>query len=150
MANKTAKEWLKRARDAGKRLKALEESKCRAYDRATAATMPLRRDFAGSAGNCTSDSKNDAYANLSVEVDKQKAEIDRICAEITHVIGQVDDNILATLLTEYYINGRSWKEVAAAINYDYGYMIRHLHPKALREIEQMIKRKSQITHSSVL
>ncbi len=141
MDNMSAKDWLKRARDAGKRLKALEESKRRAYDRATAATRALRLDFAGSAGNFTSSSKNDTYTVLSDEVDRQKDEIDRICAEITRVIGQVDDNILATLLTEYYVNDRSWGEVAAAINYDYGYMIRRLHPKALQKIEQLIKRK---------
>ncbi len=138
MANMSAKEWLKRARDAGKRLKALEESKCRAYDRATAATGVLRRDFAGSACNCTSDSKNDAYANLSVVVDKQKAEIDRICAEITCVIGQMDDNILATLLTEYYVNGKTMEEVAK----DIGYTPRHtsrLHKKALQELSKYVR-----------
>ncbi len=138
MANMSAKEWLSRARKAEIRLKALEESKRRAYDRVTATTMPLRRDFAGSAGNCTSDSKNDAYANLSAEVDRQKDEVDRICAEITRVIGQMDDNVLATLLTEYYVNGKTMEEVAK----DIGYTPRHtsrLHKKALQELSKYVR-----------
>ncbi len=142
MENITAKEWLSRARNAEKRLKALEESKRRAYDRATATTRALRRDFGGSSGNFTSGSKSDSYAVLSAEVDRQGDEVNKKCAEVTRVIGQVEDNILATLLTEYYVNGRSWTEVAVAINYDYGYMIRCLHPKALQKIEQLIKRES--------
>ncbi len=137
MANMTAKEWLSRARKAEMRLRALEESKRRAYERATSAVAPIRDGYVH---NSTSENKSEAYANLSIEVDKQKDEVDRICAEVTKVIGQVRDNILATLLTEYYVNGRTWREVAAAINYDYDYTIRNIHPKALREIEQLIKR----------
>ncbi len=140
MANMTAKEWLLRVRKAEMRLKALEESKQKAYARATAATRALRRDFAGSSGNFTSGDKNDAYIVLSAEIDRQKERIDRICAEITQVIGQMDDNVLATLLTEYYVNGKTWKKVAAVINYDYNYTIRCKHPEALREIERLIKR----------
>ncbi len=139
MDNMSAKDWLKRARDAGKRLKALEESKRRAYDRATAATRTLRRDFAGSAGNFTSDSKSDTYAVLSDEVDKQIAEINRICAEIARVISQVDDNILATLLTEYYVNGKSWDEVAVCIGYCYQDTVQRKHPAALKKIDRLLE-----------
>ncbi len=138
MGNMTAKTWLKRARDAERRLKALEESKRRAYDRATSATRALRLDFEGSSGNSSSDNKSDSYVVLSAEVDRQRDEVDRICAEITRVIGQVDDNILATLLTEYYVNGRSWAEVAAAINYSTRSVTR-LHKKALAAVQGILK-----------
>ncbi len=137
MANMTVKEWLSRARNAEARLNALEESKRRAYDHATSGTRALRRDFAGSSGNSTSDSKNDVYAVLSVEVDRQKDEVDRICAEITHVIGQVEDNVLATLLTEYYVNGRTWDEVAEVTNYSTRYVHR-LHKKAIEAVRGIL------------
>ncbi len=137
MANMTAKEWLSRARDTEKRLKALRESKRRAYDRATEAAMAPRHDFADSLGNFASGNESNAYTVLSGEADRQRDEVDRICAEITRVIGQVDDNILATLLTEYYVNGRSWAEVAAAINYSTRSVTR-LHKKALAAVQGIL------------
>ncbi len=71
-------------------------------------------------------------------MDKQKAEIDRICAEITRVIGQVDDNILATILTEYYVNDRSWDEVADVINYSSRNVAR-LHKRALAQVQRVLE-----------
>ncbi len=136
MANMTAKEWLSRARNAEKRLKALEESKRRAYERATSAVAPIRDGYVH---NSTSENKSEAYANLSVEVDKQKDEVDRICAEVTKVIGYVHDNILATLLTEYYVNGKTWNEVAVCIGYSYHDTVQRKHPAALQKIDRLLK-----------
>ncbi len=58
--------------------------------------------------------------------------------EITTVIGQVQDIILATLLAERYINGRSWRGVAEAINYSTRH-VRRLHRKALDAVQDILE-----------
>ncbi len=138
MANMTAKEWLSRARNARMRLKALEESKRRAYERATSGTRALRHDFTGLSGNFTSGSKSDSYAVLSAEVDRQKDEVNKKCAEVTRVIARVEDNILATLLTEYYVNGKTWSETAEVIHYSTRH-VHKLHEKAVEAVQVILE-----------
>lgn len=136
MADLTAKEWLSQARHINERIKALEESKRRAYERATSAVAPIRDGYVH---NSTPGSKSEAYAILSKEVDRQVEELNKKKAEITKVIGHVGDNILATLLTEYYVNGKTWEEVAVCIGYCYQDTIQRKHPAALRKIDRILK-----------
>ncbi len=58
--------------------------------------------------------------------------------EITTVIGQVQDVILATLLTEYYVNGKTWEAVAVIINYSTRHVYR-LHRKALDAVQGILE-----------
>ncbi len=58
--------------------------------------------------------------------------------EITTVIGQVQDVILATLLAERYINGRSWRGVAYVLNYSTRH-VRRLHKKALEVVQGILE-----------
>ena len=76
---------------------------------------------------------------LADSVRAQEDNLNRVRSEILDAIGMVEDNTLATLLTEYYINNRTWEEVAVALNYSWEHIIRCLHPKALRKIEDIIK-----------
>ncbi len=136
MANMTAKEWLSQARHMEKRLKALEESKQRAYERATSAVAPIRDGYVH---NSTSENKSNSYVILSDEVDRQAEALNEKKAEITKVIGQVQDNLLATLLTEYYVNGKTWNEVAICIGYSYHDTVQRKHPAALQKIDRILK-----------
>lgn len=125
----TAKEWLGRARKLRLRLSALEDSKQRSYARAVSSTAGLgERVSGGEPGD-----KLAAYAEVSLAADRQIQELERTRAEILQVIGQVEDNTLATLLTEYYVNDKTWEEVAVQMRYSWRQIMR-LHGQALSEI----------------
>lgn len=125
----TAKEWLGRARKLRLRLSALEDSKQRAYARAVSSTAGLgERVSGGEPGD-----KLAAYAEVSLAADRQIEKLEQVRVEILHVIGQVEDNTLATLLTEYYVNDKTWEEVAVQMQYSWRQVMR-LHGQALCEI----------------
>ena len=133
----TAKEWLGRARKLRLRLSALEDSKQRAYARAVSSTAGLgERVSGGEPGD-----KFLNYTDVSSEVDRQTKDLDQIRAEILHVIGQVEDNTLATLLTEYYVNDKTWEEVAVKIDKSWRWTM-NLHGKALKAVEKILSNKT--------
>ncbi len=55
-------------------------------------------------------------------------------------LGRVEDNILATLLTEYYVNGRLWAEVADIIGCSERWVL-NLHSRGLREVEKILRKR---------
>lgn len=133
----TAKEWLGRARKLRLRLSALEDSKQRSYARAVSSTAGLgERVSGGEPGD-----KLAAYAEVSLAADWQIEKLEQTRAEILQVIGQVEDNTLATLLTEYYVNGKTWEEVAVQMRYSWRWIMK-LHSKALRAVEAILTKRT--------
>lgn len=132
-----AKEWLGRARKLRLRLSALEDSKQRAYARAVSSTAGMsERVSGGEPGD-----KLAAYAEASLAADRQIEKLEQTRAEILQVIGQVEDNTLATLLTEYYVNDKTWEEVAVHMQYSWRWTMK-LHGKALRAVEAILKKRT--------
>lgn len=133
----TAKEWLGRARKLRLRLSALEDSKQRSYARAVSSTAGLgERVSGGEPGD-----KLAAYAEVSLAADRQIEKLEQVRAEILQVIGQVEDNTLATLLTEYYVNDKTWEEVAVQIDKSWRWTM-NLHGKALKAVEKILSNKT--------
>lgn len=133
----SAKEWLIRARKMRSRLRALQNSKERAFSKATSITVSGGERVSGGAPADT----HAAFAEASLAVDRQIEELERTRAEILQVIGQVEDNTLATLLTEYYINDKTWEEVAVQIKYSWRWTMK-LHGKALRVVEAILAKRT--------
>lgn len=132
-----AKEWLGRARKLRLRLSALEDSKQRSYARAVSSTAGLgERVSGGEPGD-----KLAAYAEVSLAADRQIEKLEQVRAEILQVIGQVEDNTLATLLTEYYVNDKTWEEVAVQIDKSWRWTM-NLHGKALKAVEEILSNKT--------
>lgn len=130
-----AKEWLGRARKLRLRLSALEDSKQRAYARAVSSTAGMsERVSGGEPGD-----KLAVYAEVSLAADQQIEKLEQVRAEILHVIGQVEDNTLATLLTEYYVNDKTWEEVAVQMQYSWRW-VRRLHVRALEQVQEILDR----------
>lgn len=70
-------------------------------------------------------------------VELQRKEIERlksIKAEVRWVISQVRPNELAVLLTERYVQGRSWKDLANILYYSEARVRGELHDRALAEV----------------
>ena len=128
----TAKEWLSRARKLSGRLRALQTSKEQAFARATSVVVGGGEHVSGGEPA----DKHAAYAELSLAVDRQIEKLERTRAEILQVIGQMEDNTLSTILTEYYVNDKTWAEIAAEQHYSWRQVMR-LHGHALQMIRDM-------------
>ena len=72
----------------------------------------------------------DLYGELSIEWD----EFIRCWAEAHRLIRQVPDDKQQLVLTERYINGASWDEIAARTGYSFGGLMK-LHRKALQNFK---------------
>lgn len=125
-----------RARNLENQIIALNTSRQRAYDRAVSTTARPREVciISGSEpGN-----KATRYVELCEEIEAQIGELNRIRTEILHAIRGVQDSTLSTLLIEYYINGKTWDQVAQCIHYSYIDTVKRKQFAAIQAIEQMI------------
>ena len=127
-----AKDWLCRARRMNGRLRALQTSKAQAFARATSSTVGGGEHISGGEPA----DKHAAYAEISLTIDRQIEMLERTRAEILQVIGQMEDNTLSTILTEYYVNDKTWAEIAAEQHYSCRQVMR-LHGHALQMIRDM-------------
>lgn len=127
-----AKDWLCRARRMNGRLRALQTSKAQAFARATSSTVGDGEHISGGEPA----DKHAAYAEISLTIDRQIEMLERTRAEILQVIGQMEDNTLSTILTEYYVNDKTWAEIAAEQHYSWRQVMR-LHGHALQMIRDM-------------
>lgn len=133
----TAEEYLNRYR----RLNAYIDCKLEqiAQLRALAARVSPTRG-SGNTGN-TSDRVGITVAKIVDLERKIDVEIDKLIGireEITGTISQIEDVDIRTILEYRYINGWSWRRIAAKMHYTEKHVTGYLHRKALHEIEKLI------------
>ena len=126
----TTKEWLSRATNIDKEIGRLLRERRAAWERAVSVTLRLN-------ATCVTSTKDPhkydtlvAYENL---IDQKVDELYAIKQEIMAAINNVQDSTLRALLTEKYINGKKWEQIAVDLNYSWRQIIR-LHGRALQEI----------------
>lgn len=137
-----AKQWLRRGLRLQDRIRSLEESLAKAYDLATGTTASNAGDTVAHSGVSR---KPEQYSILAEKVDAEKRRLSGILAEITGAIAQVEDNTLATLLTDRYVLGMTWEQVAKDLNYNCSYVRSTLHPAALDAMDAVLKDTPQYT-----
>ena len=76
----------------------------------------------------------DLEHEIDVEIDK----LIGIREEITGTISQIENIDIRTVLEYRYINGWSWRRIAAKMHYSEDHVACYLHRKALHEIEKRI------------
>ncbi len=133
----TAKEWLSRGRKLDTRISLLKESKQAAYERATGAAARTGRDYKTGRSCGPGDWKTEKYVELSVEIDKEIAELEHIQTEMLAAINKLGDNTLCSLLTGYYINGLTWEELTDKLGYTRRHITR-LHNRALSCMQPIV------------
>lgn len=84
-------------------------------------------------------------SRLSTMIGRELDRLDELRTEILEVVNQVPDNTLAALLISYYVNGKTWEETAESMHFSYEHVARELHPKALAEVGQILKRCHKIS-----
>ena len=134
----TAKDWLMRAWNLDCEITALQEAKERSWQRCLT-SAPLTIGALPAAHKKDVHEQYTAYANLDEKLSTQIRMLCEIKAEITDAICLVQDSTLRSLLTERYLNLKTWEAIAECMNYSYMQICR-LHTKALDLIEEIRRR----------
>lgn len=130
-----AKDYLKQVRNVKKEKEQLEAKLRETRELFTSCTTNL----AGISVSSTKDPhKYDQLIILEEKLTLQINELARVTAEHLDVINEVEDTTLRALLDGYYINGKTWEQVASDLNYSWVHVVEHLHPKALKAVQQII------------
>lgn len=131
-----AKQWLERCFRLRGRIHSLEQSLETAYELATGTTASNAGDTVAHSGISR---KPEQYSILAEKVESEKRRLSGILEEITDAITKVEDDTLATLLTDRYVLGMTWEQVAADLHYCEYHVQYRLHPKALAAITEVLK-----------
>ena len=116
----TKREWLKRARIIDKEIRQLNIARQEAYEMAVSTTTNMSREkVLSSKGNAT-EKKLMTLLEYDLIISEQKDKLLRYKTEILKAINSVDNDLYRTLLTAYYVNCKTWEEVAGELNYDLG------------------------------
>lgn len=133
----TAKEWLKRARKLDKEINQLLIAKRDAYASAIGRGVDTSKEqVQGGEGNGTED-KFIRVADYELLIDKKIDKLLEIKQEIIEAVDTVENSTYKALLLAYYVNCKTWEQVAEDMDYDVRW-IYILHKRALKEIGEVL------------
>lgn len=133
----TAKEYLSQYRHLDASINAKLEQMRRMRE-LSVLVSPSQSD--GGRSGCTSDRVGNIVAKIADLSAEINADIDKLVdlqREITAVIDRVPDPRFRLLLTEYYINCKTWEQVAVDMGYTWRHTMR-LHGFALANLHNVI------------
>lgn len=136
-STESVKRWLNRGYRLQNNIKALEQTKRKAWEIATGTTSVLRERVQESHGNGT-ENRMSEYTEYTRQIELHKKSLFMVLSEIENAIMQVDDNILRELLMYRYLNFMTWENIAVEMSYSYMHICR-LHKKALQLMEDVIE-----------
>lgn len=130
----TAKQYLNRARRIDKEIDAL----LRLVQTTRESLESITQNYGG---DITTGTKNphkyDKLVELEALVDTKIDELIAVKTEIVRTISQLQDNRHRIILTEYYLEMKTWEQVAVDNNYSWRHVM-NLHGYALKEVQKMI------------
>lgn len=130
----TAKQWLNRARRIDREIRTLEEVISSTRGRLESVTQ----SYSGDGAQSTKDPhKFDRLVELESLVNEKIDEQIQIKTEILEAISQIRDRRQRIVLTEYYLNMKTWEQVAVEINYSWR-QVMNIHGRALQEMQRII------------
>ena len=135
----TPKEYLLQYRDAVRRATAAQDH----LDELRAMAERITPNYGSSGGGThqTGDKLGAAVARLVDAESRVSDELELLEATEREVIGTIDkitDGTLHTLLYERYINGKTWEQIAVALNYSYRQTTR-MHGAALIAVKHVLE-----------
>jgi len=139
MTEKEAKEYLMQYRRAACRVDAAAEHL--AQLRAAAECITPNYGISGGVVHQTGDKLGAAVAKLVDAENRVSDELELLEAterDVISTIGKITDETLHTLLYERYINGKTWEQIAVALNYSYRQTTR-MHGAALIAVKHVLE-----------
>ncbi len=130
----TAKDWLRRGWQIDQEINSLLRTKQETRDRLTSVTA----GYDGESVQGTRDPhKYDRLAELDEKIDQRIDQLVAVKQEIMDAIAQVEDSRYRTLLTERYMEFKTWEQIAVDMNYTWR-RVMQLHGEALNSIGQVV------------
>lgn len=130
----TAKQYMNRVRRVDKEIKALDNLLQKTRDDMEKTTQKYDSDGSQS----TKDPhKFDRLMELESLIDQKISDQLALKAETLETIGRLKDRRQRIVLTEYYLNMKTWEQVAVEINYSWRNVM-NIHGHALQEIQKLI------------
>ena len=127
------KDHLNKVRTIDKEIDAKEEIKVQMGRRLTTVSATSYRDIDVQGGiKRTSEDRIIEYIEYSEQINEMIDELINLKMTVVEEIENIDDGLYRTLLTERYINNKSWETVAGLIGYSPRRTMEH-HNDALRE-----------------
>lgn len=130
----TAKQYLNRVRRIDKEISALLNMVQRTRDSLESITQNYDSDGSQSTKN---PHKYDRLVELESLVDGKIDEQLELKKETLETISKLKDRRQRIVLTEYYLNMKTWEQVAVEINYSWR-QVMNIHGNALQEIQKII------------
>ena len=130
----TAKAWLKRGWQLDREINSLLRTK----EETRAWLMSVTASYSGEPVNGTRDPhRYDRLAELDEKIDRRIDQLVAVKQEIMDAIAQVEDSRYRTLLTERYMEFRTWEQIAVDMNYTWR-RVMQLHGEALIALGQVV------------
>ena len=130
----TAKQYLNRVRRIDKEIEALLRLVQRTRESLETVTQNYDSDGAQSTKN---PHKYDRLVELESLVDEKIDQQIALKAEILNTIMQLEDRRQRLFLMEYYVEMKTWEQVAVDMNYSYMHITR-IHGYALKAIQEVL------------
>lgn len=130
----TAKQYMNRVRRVDKEITALENLLQKTRESLENTTQNYDSDRSQATKN---PHKFDRLVELEVLIDQKIDEQVKLKAETVETISKLKDRRQRIVLTEYYLNMKTWEQVAVEINYSWR-QVMNIHGNALQEIQRII------------
>jgi len=135
VTNREKKQWLMRGWKLEGEIKALEEAKKRALERAASVTAALSEDRVQTSEYNRQEEAITRYIDYELLIDRQTDRLIDIRTEITKAIFALESSTLRTLLLKRYLEFKPWERIAEEMGYDADHVRKKLHSAALTKID---------------
>lgn len=131
----TVKEWLKDGRNLNFEIRALKEARSRALNAAVGGAVDYGAERVQASNGNSTERLFVSYSQYSAELEQRISELEDYQNEMLKLINNIPNSTYRTLLIEYYINCKSWEDVAESMKFSAYWVRRRLHSDALGSAE---------------
>ena len=131
----TAKKWMSRARRIDREINNLLQLKQNTRDNLTRITQEFDHDAVSGSHD---PHKFDRLVALEDEIDKRVDELINVKQEILGLINQLANRNQRIVLMSYYLNMKTWEQIAVDMHYSYDNIMR-LRKLGLIEVERILQ-----------
>ena len=129
----TVKEWLRGARLIDKEIKQLELAKRELYEKALGGAVDISKEKIQKGKENNAEKTNVSLAEYELTINNRIKDLIDYKNKTINAINKVDNTLQRTVLVAYYINCKTWEEVADELGYDIRH-IHRIHGEALKKI----------------
>ena len=137
----TVKEWLKNGRKLNFEIRALKEARSRALNAAVGGAVDYSAEKVQTSNGNSTERLFVNYSQYSAELEQRISELEDYRAEMLRLISKIPDSTYRALLLAYYVNCKTWEQVAESVGYSEKQAQRK-HGFALLEAEKYFEKMS--------